>query len=791
MSFRFLLAAFAAFFYAGIASAQNSGTVTNHAFALGKGPGVQGYTSLLCGSAQLAVGQAAADPICRTLTGDVTLSAAGVTTLGNIPNGTTMAGSILATAIAAPSTPAAGKDSIWVDSTDKRLHDKNDAGVIGTTSVALTCSSSNWFRTMSSAGVYGCSQPAFSDLSGSIACSQMPAHTGDVTSSAGSCALTIANNAVTYAKFQQVTAARLLGNPTGALANASEISLGATLAFSGSALQTGAMTGDVTASANSFATTIAANAVTNAKMATMAANTVKANATGSAATPTDVTAQTARSNALLNIDQATGTGDANYTILATDRTVYHTALSAARTDTLPAANAVNPGQILWINDPRGVASATFTVTLQRAGADTINGGTTFVALQAANGVAQCISDGSSRWACAQLGGTGGGGGVSNVTPGNGLVSSLTAACSQSAITSSGTLSAAECVNAQTGTSYAILDTDRAKLITASNAAAQAYTIAQAGAASAFQAGWFTDVANVGTNVAGIVTITPTTSTIDGAATLTLRPGQRARIVSDGTNYTTASYSNPSSLPVVLRSYIAGLTLSTAGSSTTFSVAVGVAADSTNVDLMTLASSISKTTSAWAVGSGNGGLDTGSIAANTWYHAWLIKRPDTRVVDVLVSLSASSPTLPTNYTIGRRIGAMRTNGSSQWTAFQQLGDKFEWLTGVVDVNAVTPTSGATNTVTLTVSPGVQVEAIISAQPGFAGGGATQLWVWPTFMNIPTISNGGTMFTAGNVNPRQMVVTTNTSAQVSTRLSYGSSTTYSIETLGWYDTRGRLN
>jgi hypothetical protein len=60
-----------------------TGTVTNHAFAIGAGGGSTGYTSLLCTSAQLAVGQAAADPICQTITGDVTLSAGGVTTIGS------------------------------------------------------------------------------------------------------------------------------------------------------------------------------------------------------------------------------------------------------------------------------------------------------------------------------------------------------------------------------------------------------------------------------------------------------------------------------------------------------------------------------------------------------------------------------------------------------------------------------------------------------------------------------------------------------------------------------------
>lgn len=81
---RKFLAAALTLFFCTAAHAQNPGTVTNHAFALGKGAGVAGYTSLLCGSAQLAVGQNAADPICRTITGDATLSAAGALTLGTV-----------------------------------------------------------------------------------------------------------------------------------------------------------------------------------------------------------------------------------------------------------------------------------------------------------------------------------------------------------------------------------------------------------------------------------------------------------------------------------------------------------------------------------------------------------------------------------------------------------------------------------------------------------------------------------------------------------------------------------
>src|SRR6185312_14564198 len=112
------------------------------------------------------------------------------------------------------------------------------------------------------------------------------------------------------------------------------------------------------------------------------------------------------------------------------------------------------------------------------------------------------------------------------------------------------------------------------------------------------------------------------------------------------------------ISAVLAGHLYGLTLSTGGGSATFGIAAGEAADSTAVDLLSLGSAYTKTTAAWSLGSGGGALDTGSIAANNFYHVFLIKRPDTGVVDVLVSLSATAPTLPANYTLFRRIGAMR-------------------------------------------------------------------------------------------------------------------------------------
>jgi hypothetical protein len=87
----------------------------------------------------------------------------------------------------------------------------------------------------------------------------------------------LANGAVTYAKIQNESADTLLGNPTGSAASPSEITLGATLSFSGTVLETGAGTGDVTWSANSFVTTLA---TVNSSPGTFAIATLTVNAKG-------------------------------------------------------------------------------------------------------------------------------------------------------------------------------------------------------------------------------------------------------------------------------------------------------------------------------------------------------------------------------------------------------------------------------------------------------------------------------------------------------------------------------
>lgn len=126
-------------------------------------------------------------------------------------------------------------------------------------------------------------------ITGTVPAARMPALTGDVTTTAGTVATTISPGAVTFAKIQNIAGSRLFGNPNSFSTTGSEISLGATLAFSGSALQTGAGSGDVTWSANAFTTTISNGAVTFSKLANLAALSVIGNTNGFSTTPAAVT----------------------------------------------------------------------------------------------------------------------------------------------------------------------------------------------------------------------------------------------------------------------------------------------------------------------------------------------------------------------------------------------------------------------------------------------------------------------------------------------------------------------
>ena len=175
---------------------------------------------------------------------------------------------------------------------------------------------------------------------------------------------------------------------------------------------------------------------------------------------------------------------------------------------------LNKATAITLTLPSTPPVPTWTIFVQNIGAGTatvspngldINGSASSLTLTTGQGMT-ILTDGSNYFASLGVGGSGSGGGG---------------------------------VNSQTGTTYTILSTDLGKLVTFVNTSAIAVTLPVA-STSGFGNAWYTDVQNIGAPLSGdaFVTITPTTSTIDGAATLVLQNGSGCRIFSDGTNYWT-------------------------------------------------------------------------------------------------------------------------------------------------------------------------------------------------------------------------------------------------------------
>lgn len=169
---------------------------------------------------------------------------------------------------------------------------------------------------------------------------------------------------------------------------------------------------------------------------------------------------------------------------------------------------------------------------------------------------------------------------------------------------------------ESGANPALPSTDLTKVVYLSNGSNQIPTIAQAGT-GAFTTGWYATYCNIG---AGTQTITPTTSTIGGAATYVLPAGSAAApkcigLVSDGTNY------------VIVPDYFrfganvetaAGLALSAAGGLTT------------------------------TVASGTSALGTGAITSATCATAVTTAATNTATTDVVLWGFNGDPTAVTGY-----------------------------------------------------------------------------------------------------------------------------------------------
>lgn len=249
------------------------------------------------------------------------------------------------------------------------------------------------------------------------------------------------------------------------------------------------------------------------------------------------------------------------------------------------------------------------------------------------------------------------------------------------------------------------------------------------------------------------------------------------------------------IATMLKGMLWGLTLSNNVTDATndIDIAVGYAAsDSAIPELMTLGTAITKRLDAgWAVGTNQGGLDTGSVANGT-YHVWLIQRSDTGVVDVLFSTSATAPTMPANYDRKRRIGSILRE-SAAIVGFLQIGNYF-YRTGAGVTDRASAAAAADILVTLSVPVGTKVQPIFDSictatTANFSnrigpGDGTLATLSIQSLVAIGT-AIASTTYVAG-------AVYTNTAAQIrfTCTITSGTIATNNIVTRGWFDERGQL-
>lgn len=207
------------------------------------------------------------------------------------------------------------------------------------------------------------------------------------------------------------------------------------------------------------------------------------------------------------------------------------------------------------------------------------------------------------------------------------------------------------------------------------------------------------------------------------------------------------------------------------------VAIGGAtsddAAATSKRLMNLtASLIKRTDAAWAVGTNAGSLDTGAVG-NVDYFVWLIMRADTGVVDVLTSISATAPTMPTNYAFKRLIGWFRRAGAAN-TAFLTFeaaggGLTYLWAQPPADIALINTLTTTARVDVISVPVGISVLALLGTFTNDIGSAYNIVIRHPDSTDYAPAADGTANCGAGTSTAERgnVTVQTDTSAQIEAR------------------------
>ncbi|MGO7337311.1 hypothetical protein [Rhizobium leguminosarum] len=217
---------------------------------------------------------------------------------------------------------------------------------------------------------------------------------------------------------------------------------------------------------------------------------------------------------------------------------------------------------------------------------------------------------------------------------------------------------------------------------------------------------------------GDVTIDPNgAETIDGAATLVIKNGYSVEIICSGaaffTNKLFARIASKADSAAV-GDFVVGLILSNNSGSPNTHIDFNAGSARSGASFVSTPSSITKRTNGtFAAGTGAGGLDAGSVAANATYFAYALRKDDVLTFDIVLSTSATiagvNTALLTGYTIVKCIGVVLTDASSNIRPFVLYPrDEYTFVTPVKDAISV-PISTTSALLALTVPNGAKVKA----------------------------------------------------------------------------------
>lgn len=246
----------------------------------------------------------------------------------------------------------------------------------------------------------------------------------------------------------------------------------------------------------------------------------------------------------------------------------------------------------------------------------------------------------------------------------------------------------------------------------------------------------------------------------------------------------------STLAPLMQNYFSGCIISpnAVTPNTKLDIAPGVVNSQANTRLMSVSAGTIDLTIV-----GANGRDAGTLAANTWYHIFAIGRVDGATA-FLASTSVIAPTLPSEYTWFRRLGARKTNASSQLVPVFQIGNR-NILGTPTNAYPVTTNPGTSAILVATDTPdGAVTEAIVSVWleatqdvPGRKVAAVTSL-VQPDYAvaagTTSSISAGAPLGTGSS--QVEFRVMTNTSRQIRLKLANSDAgTRISVNTVGWID------